>query len=335
MIITPELEAAREISRVVKFPPALKVDTLAKGKVEIIGFKLKEGSPVAGKRLMDLPAKYGAKVLICAVERAGKIIVPDGGFALDTGDKLHIMGGGGNITSFINQIERDMLRIRNIMIVGGGRICQYLVSMLDDRGLQIKIVEKDSARCQELSELLPRATIIEGDGTDWELLDSEGIDSMDAFISLTGIDEENMVVATLAYKRKVPKIIAKISRSHYAALAEEMGVGTVINPKTTAVARITQYVRAMNSTNSAHIRSLHKLFDGSVEALEFFVGEETRNRGVPLSKLRLKKDLLAAVIVRGTQVIIPHGDDSIMLGDSVMIISNKHPLSELNDIFLD
>jgi trk system potassium uptake protein TrkA len=334
MIINPELEAAREIARVVKFPPALTVETFAKGRVEIVGFKLRENHPIVGKKLMELPAKYGANVLICAVERAGGIFIPNGGFDLQAGDKIHITGQSQHINAFLNAIGQDLFKIRSVIVVGAGRICRYLLAMLDDRGMQIKIIEKDHERCEELSEQLPRAQIIEGDGTDLELLESEGFDSTDAFIALTGIDEENMVVSMLAHKKKIPKIITKINRPHYIGLADEMGIDTVVNPKMTSVNQITQYVRAMSRTGSDdHIQSLYKLFDGTVEALEFRATDDTRNRGVSLQKLPLKKDLLVAVIVRGNKVIIPHGSDCILLGDSVIVVAHKRAITELNDIF--
>ncbi len=334
MIINPELEAAREIARVIKFPPALNIDTFAKGRVELVGFKLRASHPIVGKKLMDLPAKYGAKILICAVERAGGIIIPNGSFTLEDGDRIHITGQSQNIIAFLGSIGQDMFRIKNIMIVGAGRICQYLMQMLDERSYQIKIIEKDPDRCMEMSELFPRAVIIEGDGTDLDLLESEGLDGVDAFLAMTGIDEENMVVSMLANKKNIPKIITKISRLHYVGLIDEMGIDTIANPKMAAVNQITQYVRAMShSASDAHIQSLYKLFDGSVEALEFFVAEETRSRGVPLNELKLRKNLLLAVIVRGGKVIIPHGSDCLMLGDTVVVVAHKQVISELNEIF--
>lgn len=335
MVINPELEAAREIAKVIKFPPALKVDSFSKGRVEIVGFKLKDNNPIVGKCLKDLAGKFGAKVLICAVERDGEIIIPNGGFMLETGDKIHITGESRNILSFLSSLGQDMFKIRNIMIVGGGKVCHYLTNMLDDRGQQVKIIEKSAARCSELCELLPRAVVICGDGTDLDLLESEGIDDMDAFIALTDIDEENMIVSMLANRKRIPKIISKVNRLHYLAIADEMGIDTTVNPKMAAVNQITQYVRSVNNTTGGSIKTLHKLFDGSVEALEFSAVEATRHRGIALEKLRLKKNLLVAAIVRDGKTIIPNGKDSIMLDDAVIIITNKYIISDLNDIFED
>ncbi len=333
MVINPELEAAREIARVVKFPPALKVDTFAKGRVEVIGFKLRENHPIIGKRLKELAGRFGAKVLICAVERASEIIIPDGNFQLQIGDKIHITGESPNIVSFLNSIGQDMFKIKDIMIVGGGRVGYYLATMLDDRSHQLKIIEKDPKRCSELCELFPRAVVINGDGTDLDLLESESIDKMDAFIALTGRDEENMIISMLASRKKIPKVVAKVNRFHYLSLTDDMGIDTTVNPKMSAVNQITQYVRAMNNTHGSQIKTLTKLFDGSAEALEFVATDETNFRGIALEKLKLKKNLLVTVIVRSGKVIIPCGKDCITLGDSVMIITNKHQISGLNDIF--
>lgn len=335
MVINPELEAAREISKVIKFPPALNVDSFSKGRVEIVGFKLKDTHPVVGKCLKDMAGKFGAKVLICAVERDGEITIPNGDFMLESGDKIHITGDSQNILSFLSSIGQDMFKIRNIMIVGGGKICHYLTNMLADRGQQVKIIEKNPDRCAELCELLPRAVIICGDGTDLDLLESEGIDDMDAFIALTNIDEENMIVSMLANRKRIPKIISKVNRMHYLAISGEMGIDATINPKMAAVNQIALYVRSMCNAEGVSIKTLHKLFDGSVEALEFAAVESTRHRGVAFASLRLKKNLLVAAIVRSGKTIIPNGSESIMLGDSVIIITNKYIISDLNDIFED
>lgn len=333
MVINPELEAAREISRVIKFPLALKVDTFSKDRVEIVSFKLKENSPVIGKCLKDLPSKYGAKILICAVTRDGGMIIPGGGFQLEEGDIIHITGESSNTISFLNSISHGIHKIKNIMVVGGGRIFYYLAAMLDDRSLQIKVIEKDPDRCGELCELFPKVVVIGGDGADMELLESEGLDDMDAFISLTNIDEQNIIVSMLANLKKIPKVITKISRMNYMPLINEMGMDTTFDPKMGAVNQITQYVRTMSSTHGSQIKALHKLFDSRVEALEFEAAAETRYLGIPLEKLKLKKNLLVAVIVRNGKVIIPGGKDCIMLGDSVVTFTNKYQFTELNDIF--
>lgn len=333
MVINPELEAARAISRVIKFPPAIRVETFSKGRLELVEYRLREGSPIAGKRLADLSMKQDSKVLICAVDRGGTISIPNGDFRLETGDHIHITGESRNILVFLNMLGSPDRRIGSIMIVGGGKIGYYLATMLDERAFHIKFIEKNADRCNELCDLLPRAVVISGDGSDLELLESEGIDNMDAFIALTGIDEENMIMAMVASRKKVPKVVTKVNRANYQTLAVEMGVDTVISPKTTTASQIAQYVRAMSNTAGGKVKTLHKLLDGKAEAIEFVASQNTPHLSVPLEKLPLKKNLLVAALVRSGDVIIPDGRDSIRLGDSVVIVTNRHRLLSLNDIF--
>jgi len=334
MVINPELEAAREISRVIKFPPALKVDTFSKGQVELIEFKLKENMPIVGKKLMDMPKLTSSKVLICAVDRGGDVIIPSGGFVLEAGDHIHITGTNHEISSFLTQIGQIKIRVRTLMVVGGGRIAYYLAKMLDLKAFQIKIIEKKRERCDELCELLPRAVIIHGDGSETDLLDSEGIENADAFVALTNMDEENLIMSMYANYKKVPKIITKTGRFNYMSIMENIGIESVVNPKMITANQIIQYVRGMqNSVGQNNIVTLHKIVDGGAEAVEFVATPDTKHLGICLDQLALKRNLLLAVIVRNNKVIIPHGQDTIELGDSVVVLTNEHKLFHLNDIF--
>ena len=336
MTVNPELEAAREIARVVKFSPALKIDTFSKGQVELIEFKISKDSSIAGKKLMGLPATTNTKVLICAVDRDGEVFIPGGDFQLLQGDHIHITGTTGDITKFLHSIGEDQMPIRTIMIVGGGRICYYLSHMLlEDRGVAIKIIEKNRERCDELCELLPRVTVIHGDGSDIELLESEGMEQMDAFIALTGMDEENLIMSMVASYKGIPKIITKTGRFKYIPLISRMGIDTVVNPKSTTTSQIVQYVRAMSNAEGSNIKTLHKILNGNAEAVEFVATDKTRNLDIPLKNLRLKKNLLIAVIVREGRVIIPHGQDVIQKNDSVIVVTSEHRLTDLNDIYRD
>ena len=336
MTVNPELETAREIARVIKFSPALKIETFSKGRVELIEFKISQNSPIAHKKLMELPAATNTQVLICAVDRDNQVHIPGGDFQLLPEDHIHITGTTADITRFLHSIGEDGMPIRRIMIVGGGRICYYLCHMLlEDRGIDIKIVEKNRDRCDELCELLPKVTVIHGDGSDIELLESEGMDQMDAFIALTGMDEENLIMSMVASHKGIPKIITKTARFKYMPLISRMGIDTVVNPKSTTTSQIVQYVRAMSNAEGSNIITLHKILDGNAEAAEFVATEKTRHLDTPLKNLRLKENLLIAVIVRDGKVIIPHGQDMIQKGDSVIVVTSEHRLTDLNDIFRD
>ena len=334
MAINPELAAARAISRVIKFPPAIKVDTFAKGRVYLVEFRLPAGSPMVGHRLMDMPRKPDAKVLVCAVDRDGEVTIPSGPFVLEAGDRLHITGESHAITTFLGSIGGMNFKIRSMIVVGGGRRGYYLGKKLDDRPFQLKIIEKNLDRCNELCELLPRAAIIHGDGSDVELLESEGLDDVDAFVALTGIDEENLIMSMVASHKKVPKVVTKVNRLSYLAMVEKMGIDTVISPKVTTADEITQYVRAMqNTVDSGGVDTLYKLVGGKAEALEFTARDTTHHLGETLQEVRLKPGLLVAVIVRQGKVIIPDGKTFIQSGDSVVVIANQYQLGCLNDIF--
>jgi len=334
MVINPELESAREIARVVKFPPALKIETFSKGRVELIEFKLLEHMPIVGKSLMEMPQIIDSNVLICAVDRGGAVIIPRGSFVLEAGDRIHITGAARQITSFLSQIGGIHLKVRSLMLVGGGRIAYYLAKMLDVKAFRIKIIEKNRERCDELCDLLPNATIIHGDGSDIDVLESEGIEEADAFVALTNIDEENLIMSMVANEKKVPKIITKTGRFDNLSILEKLGIDTVINPKMTTANHIIQYVRAVqNSVHFNNIKTLYKIVNGKAEATEFTATSDTAHLNVRLDQLHLKRNLLLAVIVRDGKVIIPHGEDVIKEGDSVIVLTNEHKLSCLNNIF--
>lgn len=333
MAINPELATARAIARVIKFPPATRVDTFAKGRVELVEFRLPENSPIAGKRLMDLPRRPESKILVCVVDRHDEIIIPDGSFMLRGGDRLHITGDSRSITVFLGAIGGINFKIRSIILVGGGRLGYYLGSMLDEKQFQVKIIEKDLERCNELCELLPHAEIIHGDGSDVEMLEAEGLDDVDAFAALTGMDEENLIMSMVASHKNVPKVVTKVNQLNYLAMVDKMGIDTVVSPKMTTANEITQYVRAMQNTVGSRIDTLYKLVNGKAEALEFTVGEGTRHLGETLERLNLKKGTLIAAIVRQGKVIIPGGKDFLRPDDSVVVVAGSSRLNDLNDIF--
>lgn len=335
MSINPELECAREIARMVKFSSAIRLDTFANGKVDLVEYKLDADSPIVGRKLSMLTGILTVDILICAVERGGEVFIPNGDFVLQAGDRIHITGNNQAILPFFKSMGRGNLKIKNIMIVGGSRIAFYLSKLMEESGIAVKIIERDPDRCVELAELLPRARIINGDGSDEELLEQEGLEGIDAFVSLTGMDEENLILAVFASAMNAGKVVAKVNRSSYNHIIDRIGIDSVVSPKQNTVNQIVRYVRAVHQTLDSEMLTLYKIVNGKAEAVEFLVGEHTRHLNVPLHRLPLKDHLLLAVIVRGGRVIIPHGETTIQNGDSVVIITNKYHLSDLNDIFND
>jgi len=332
MSVNPEQAAAVEISRLLRFPSALKIDTFAKGRVELVEFKIGPGCPLDGMPLYELTKKYAVKVLICAVERNDQVFIPGGGFVLQEGDRISITASPAEIQLFFKSIGESIQKVRNVMIVGGSRIALYLARLLEEMGMSVKIIEHKEKRCHDLSSNLSRAMVICGDGMDQELLSEEDISGMDAFVALTGIDEENIIVSMYAATKGVGKIITKINKAGFSEILQNTGIDSIISPKTITAHQILRYVRAMQNSFGSNVETLHKIVDDRVEALEFNVREDIRFLGVPLKDLVLRPNLLIACLTRHGRVIIPGGNDAIEAGDSVVVVTTNRGLRDLSDI---
>ena len=334
MAVNPELALAGEISRVLIFPSAAKVETFAKGRVELVEVGLGESSPLNGVALKDLYQKYQVKMLICAVQRGEEVYIPDGNFVLQKGDKINIAASHKDIEQFFKVAGAMRSKVKNVLICGGGRVAYYLAKQLEPLGMQVKIIEQSEARCLELCELLPKATIIYGNATDHELLEEEGIMHADAFVSLTGIDEENIIMSMYAKTKQVSKVVTKVNGEALQNLVDQLGIESVVSAKNVTANVISGYVRAMNnSMGSANVETVYQLINGKVEALEFQIRERTQYTGIPLKDLSIKENHLVACIVRKRQIIIPGGNDTMEVGDSVIVVSMSRGLEDLKEIF--
>ncbi len=333
MAVNPELAAAEEISRLLRFPSALKIDTFARGRVELVEIKIPPNSVLDGMPLWAIYKEFQVKILICAVQREGEVYIPSGDFVLQAGDKINLTASHLEIARFFRTIGIFRTGVKSVMIIGGGRVAYYLAKELLSLHVRVKIIEMDYRRCEDLCEVLPEAVIIHGDGTDKELLQEEGLEKTDALVCLTGMDEENIVVSLYAKAKKVSKVIAKINRINFDEILDALDIDGFISPKTIAASNIVRYVRAMqNSVGSSNVETLHKLINDRIEALEFKVREKSSVVGVPLKNLKTKDELLVATIIRGGRVIIPGGNDSIEVGDSVIIVTRNKHLMDLKDI---
>ncbi|MGM9916363.1 Trk system potassium transporter TrkA [Anaerotignum sp.] len=333
MAVNPELAAAEEISRLLRFPSALKIDTFARGRVELVEIKIPPHSVLDGMPLWAIYKEFQVKILICAVQREGEVYIPSGDFVLQAGDKINLTASHLEIAKFFRTIGIFRTGVKSVMIIGGGRVAYYLAKELLSLHVRVKIIEMDYRRCEDLCEVLPEAVIIHGDGTDKELLQEEGLEKTDALVCLTGMDEENIVVSLYAKAKKVSKVIAKINRINFDEILDALDIDGFISPKTIAASNIVRYVRAMqNSVGSSNVETLHKLINDRIEALEFKVREKSSVVGVPLKNLKTKDELLVATIIRGGRVIIPGGNDSIEVGDSVIIVTRNKHLMDLKDI---
>ena len=334
MTINPELEAAAEISRVLRYPSALKINPFARGKVEMVEIKVLEDSPVAGLSLIQLRQKYQLKILVCAVARGDELFVPGGNFVLQEGDRITLIGTPADVDTFFGKIGIVQKKIKSVMIVGAGKIGYYLTRQLLSMKIAVKVVDQNPARCRELCELLPEATVICGNGSDQELLTAEGLHTTDAFVALTGLDEENMVISVCANTAGVKKVIAKVNNISLASVLNQLGLDTVISPKRLTADRIVKYARSMQSFEDSKIETLHKLLDGKAEAVEFRVSAEADILGKPLKDFKFKPQILIACVVRQGAAIIADGNTVIQEGDNVIVISGREALNNIEEILL-
>lgn len=334
MVVNPEQVAASEIGRMLTFPSALQIDSFSRGKVELIEIRLQQDNPLVGHDLIWFSAKYPFKVLVGAVERQGEVIIPRGDFVMQAGDRLHLTGQHASIVSLCRKLKILKDRVQNVTIVGGSRLAYYLARNLLDNGISVKLIEQREERCVELSQLLPKALIIHGDGAQHELLQEERVEQSDALIALTGMDEENIVLSLFSRSLGVSKVVTKISRPTYSsALLDQLGLDSVIFPARLTASTILRYVRAMqNADPGGQIQTLHHIVGGQAEALEFRVTRQWPYAGTRLQDLNLHSHLLIAGILRKGRLIIPNGQSTIEVGDNVIIFTAGRRLKRLADI---
>ncbi len=334
MSINPELRTARELYNVLKFPSALKIETFSRRNLEMIEFLLGEDSDLAGKNLHEIRKKYDAQFLIACVERGDQVYIPNGVFRLEKGDIIGLVASLPEMQKLLKMLNSLRRQAKNILILGGSKTAYYLAKMFEGGGNTAKIIEQDEQRSLELTEALPKATIIHGDGAAQETLMEEGLMTCDAFVALTGIDEENILLGIYAAQQKVPKTIVKVNRDELASLAKKIGIESIVSPKEITSNILVQYARALENSSGSSVETLYKLFGGKAEALEFIVSGESKITGIPLKDLKLRPNILIAGIVRGRRIIIPSGSDDIEPSDRVVIISAGNRLSNLEDILL-
>lgn len=333
MTVNPEYAAAEEIARLLRFPSAIKIDTFARGRVELLQFVIPEGSILDNTSLQELPSKLDSRILIGAVERGEDAVIPDGNFVLKAGDTISIVSAPKDARHFFTKLGVDIHRVNNTMIVGGGKIAFYLARMLAGYGIKVKIVEADKARCIELSEQLPNALIIRGDGSDQDVLREEGVETCESFVSLTGIDEQNIFMSL--YTKQVnpkAKVITKTNRINMDYILDKLNLDSQIHPKNITAESIVSFVRAMQNSIGSNVETMYNVVQDKVEALEFVIREKSAVVGIPLSELAVKKNVLVASIIRKGKIIQPSGTTTIEVGDSVVIFTTQKGFGDITDI---
>lgn len=334
-IVNPEMAAAMEISHLLRFPGASKIDTFADGRVRLIKCALTEAQGMDGMAIRDILSRLGSDVLVCAVERGADVLIPNGDFVLRNGDQVTFLATQERARDFFQKINLPVRPVKNALIVGGGAIAFYLSQELLENKVRVRIVERDPARCIQLAEELPEAQILNEDGSNRDFLLSEGLGSAEAFVALTNIDEENVLLTLFAKKHSKGKLVTKINRLEFDDIISGLELGSIVYPKYMTCDYIVQYVRALQNEAGSNVKTLYRILDDRVEALEFTVHEESKATGVPLSRLRLKQNLLLCCIMRGEQIRIPRGGDEIQVGDNVIVVTLEHGLHDLRDIVAD
>ena len=333
MMINPERQAAVEIERLLKYPGFLKRDTFAKGRVEIVELRVDAGHKLCNIALNDLYNIVKCKILVCTVIRNGKAVMPGGDFVLMEGDRIFVTAPTNVLTTLLRNLGIITHKAKRVILCGGGRVSYYLAQMLLKNGIGVQIVERDYEKCVQLANMIPKATVIHGDATKEFLLDIEGISDCDALVTLTGVDEMNIIISLYGSSCKVPQIITKLGRLENNTILDVLPLGSIISPKELSCNNIVQYVRAMQNQTGAAL-TVYMIADGQAEAVEFMVDRNTLHCGEPLKKLRLKKNVLVACIMHGAQLEIPNGDSSFAQGDTVIVVTGAdRVLYRLDDIF--
>ena len=332
-VINPERSTAGEILRLLRFPAAAEIDTFNRGQVEIVGFRATLNDEITGQPLHELKKKLKTPILFCIVERNGEVIIPRGDFVILGGDLVYVSGNYTDITKFLRSMGRATGMADNVMILGGGRIAYYLALVTARIVIKPTVITADEKRCAQIAEDIPQATVICGDSTDQEILESENIRDMDAFVAITGNDEKNLMLSLFAHRCGVRKVVAIADSLNYLPLINSFGVESVLSPNEITTGHILRFVRGLSGSRGGAIVSLHRFLDGRVEALEFSVRSDMRHLGEKIKNLPIKRGVLIAVISRGGKSIIPEGEDVLKEGDNVVIVTRHIGFDELNDIF--
>ncbi len=333
MVINPEEAAASEAGRLLKLPSATKIETFARGRAELVRLVIDENSRLCDLALKDIPADLKKQVIIAVVSRGNEVYTPDGNFILRAGDEITIFGSSKNTVSFFKKLGLPSAKVHSTIIIGGGETAYYLAMQLIALGIKVTIFDKDPVRCKELTDLLPQALIINGDGTDKDMLLEEGVTRTESFVTLTNLDEENIMLSM--YVKSInpkAKLITKVHRVNYGDIIGSLNIGSIIYPKNITADRIVQFVRGMSASKDSNIETLYKLNDDKVEALEFIVRNGSPVIGKPLSQMKIKKGVLIACINHYGEIISPTGESVIRDRDSVIVVTTLTGLKDISDI---
>lgn len=333
MIVNPEKETAEEIFNLINLPSVSQMEHFAKGRVLLAEIIVDKSCALVGETLISLGKKLNNKVLVCAVQRGDEVVIPSGNFMFQVGDRVHFTSDANTLRNFLSEVNLEKSPFKDIMIVGGDKIGFYLAEELSKKKFSTKLIEGNKERAEELADMLPKVTVILGNGTQHDLLLEEGIEAMDAFVALTNIDEENMVVSMFANKMNVTKTITQIKSDDLNNMLGELGIKNTVSPKRVVANRIISYIRAIANKRGSNVLTLYRLVNDRVEALEFMAKSQEKFYDQPLRTLKTKDGCLIACIIRENRVIIPNGNDCICAGDNVVVVTTHKNFDDLTDIF--
>ena len=333
MILNPEKETANEIFNLINLPSVAQIDSFARGRVNLVAIVVEKGCLLIGETLISVGRKFRTRVLICAVQRKGKVYIPSGNFVIEEGDKIHFTSDSKSLGDFLAEINLVESPLKNVMIVGSGNIGYYLADDLSKKKYKVKLIEKNKAKAEEMAKALPKVTVVYGDGTKHDLLLEEGLESIDAFVTLIGIDEENIILGMYATKQHIRKIITKIDRDELINMLDEVGIHNNVTPKDIVATRVLRYIRALSNKRGSNIITLYRLVNNQVEALEFIAKGQEYIFDKPLRELKLKENCLIACIMRNNEVIIPDGNTCIKQYDNVIVVTTHKNFDDLTDVF--
>lgn len=332
MSINPERLIAAKLYNILQLPSAVKIETFSRRNFQMVELKIKEGSLAAGLSVEEFRKKYDAEFVVCMAEREEEAYIPDGKFILQSGDRIGVCATPTEIIKLMRHLGVMRNKAKNVMILGATRTSYYLAKMLLMSGVSVKIIDESRERCEEFSDNLSGVQMICGNGAEEDVLLEEGINNHDAFVSLTGLDEQNILISCYAQSHNVSKVIAKVNNSALGEMAEKLGLECIVSPQETITNVILQYARALKNSIGSKVETLYKLLDDKVEALEFKVESSFKYIDIPLKEMKLKNNTLIAGIVRGRKAIIPSGDDKILPNDQIIIITSNKGLQDLSDI---
>ena len=332
LIINPEMATAREIARLIRFPAAMKVEHFSRGRVEFVSFSVPEGNPLADQKVGDIPKKFNSKVLIVGVERGEEAFIPNGEKVIKAHDKVSVVAQPSELSNFFANVGLLLNPIKSVLIVGGSDIAYYLSKLLEGSNIDVKIIDKDKERCEELADLLPNASIVFADGSDDSVLIEEGLENTGAFVSLTNVDEENVMLSLFARSKSDAKVITKVNRIAFDSVISNLDIGSVVYPKHITADNIIKYVRGLMASNSSNITSLYRILNNKGEVITFKIKNESNITNVALRDLKLKDSLLVCTIVRDDSIITPTGNDEIKVGDLVLIATTNTGIDAIEGI---